>query len=218
MVRPVRVSIVAVVSVPIRAPMYPAINTGNAPWSEGTANHSWCAVHGQHHVSLRRQAKREGSCAQDAGEECSRSDSYYFRHHDLLSTSPPQKGWPRTANSHWFTSKGRWLNLWSGSTPVACHQVQAEKAGATDDHEQQSWTISLLRRESLGFGEADYLRTRKGWIARDRRSLVQASRGARRHGRHPAIDVNHQRQLNATLVTRQNLLVHECVLGLRHTI
>jgi len=40
MVRPVRVSIVAVVSVPIRAPMYPAINTGNAPWSEGTANHS----------------------------------------------------------------------------------------------------------------------------------------------------------------------------------
>jgi hypothetical protein len=34
----VSVSRVPVVPVPIRAPMYPAINARNAPWSEGTTN------------------------------------------------------------------------------------------------------------------------------------------------------------------------------------
>jgi len=39
LVCPVSVSIVTVVPVPIRTPMYPAINARNASWSERTTNH-----------------------------------------------------------------------------------------------------------------------------------------------------------------------------------
>jgi hypothetical protein len=39
LVCPISVSIVTVIPVPIRTPMYPAINARNATWSEGTTNH-----------------------------------------------------------------------------------------------------------------------------------------------------------------------------------
>jgi len=89
---PVSVSIVPIVPAPIRAPMYPAINARNASWSERTTNHRRGGVDRQRHTALRREAKRHGSCAQNAGEECGRSDGCHFRHCDLQST-PPSSPW-----------------------------------------------------------------------------------------------------------------------------
>src|SRR4029077_17100517 len=82
---------VAVVATPIRAAFCPTMNARNAHWSERTPDHRGGGVTGQRHISLGREAKRQGSCTQNAGEEGSRTNSYCFRHCDLLSTPPPKK-------------------------------------------------------------------------------------------------------------------------------
>src|SRR5262245_52494498 len=55
-----------------------------------TSIHRGGTLHGQRYLSLGRKAKRDGSCTQNAAEECSCSGSYRFRHCDLLS-KPPHK-------------------------------------------------------------------------------------------------------------------------------
>src|SRR6185295_9987280 len=62
-----------VVVAPIGAPMGPAIDTIRC----GT-------VRGQRYT-FGRDVKREGSCTQNAAEQCSCADSDRFRHCDLLS-------------------------------------------------------------------------------------------------------------------------------------
>src|SRR5262245_22964875 len=55
-----------------------------------TSIHRRGTLDGQRYLSLGRKAKRDGSCTQNAAEERSCSDSYRFRHCDLLS-KPPHK-------------------------------------------------------------------------------------------------------------------------------
>src|SRR5262245_34561109 len=62
------------------APLSPKPSIRHAPQSI----HRRGTLDGQRYLSLGRKAKRDGSCTQNAAEERSCSDSYRFRHCDLL--------------------------------------------------------------------------------------------------------------------------------------